>query len=77
MMMDVLSTVFDPRVLLYLIVGVAGGICIGALPGLTATMGVALILPLTFGLEASQGMLLLLGTYCGANYGGSISAILL
>ena len=77
MMMEVLATVFNPRILIYVIVGVASGICIGALPGLTATMGVALILPLTFGMEASQGMLLLLGTYVGAIYGGSISAILL
>ena len=35
-------------VLFYMIAGVAAGICIGALPGLTATMGVALLLPLTF-----------------------------
>jgi putative tricarboxylic transport membrane protein len=53
------------------------GICIGALPGLTATMGVALLLPMTFGMEAAQGILMLLGIYVGAIYGGSISAILL
>ena len=65
------------KVFLYMVVGVAGGICIGALPGLTATMGVALLLPLTFGMDAAQGILMLLGIYCGAIYGGSISAILL
>ena len=57
--------------------GVAAGICIGALPGLTATMGVALLLPLTFGMDATSGILMLLGIYVGAIYGGSISAILL
>ena len=65
------------KVFLYMVIGVAGGICIGALPGLTATMGVALLLPLTFGMDAAQGILMLLGIYCGAIYGGSISAILL
>lgn len=53
------------------------GISIGALPGLTATMGVALMLPLTFGMDAMPGILLLIGVYVGAIYGGSISAILL
>lgn len=74
---QVLTAVFDPMVLLYILMGVAGGICIGALPGLTATMGVALLLPLTFGMDAQTGILLLLGIYIGAIYGGSISAILL
>ncbi len=58
-------------------VGVALGMAIGALPGLTATMGVALLLPLTFSMGADAGLLLLLGIYIGAIYGGSISAILL
>jgi putative tricarboxylic transport membrane protein len=60
-----------------MLIGTAAGICIGALPGLTATMGVALLLPLTFGMDATQGILMLCGIYCGAIYGGSISAILL
>lgn len=72
-----LGNVFSPAVLINMIVGTAAGICIGALPGLTATMGVALLLPLTFGLETTQGILMLLGVYCGAIYGGSISAVLL
>lgn len=63
--------------ILLIIGGVAGGISIGALPGLTATMGVAILLPLTFGMEPIAGMLLLIGIYCGAVYGGSISAILI
>ena len=69
--------VLNPVTLLYITLGVAGGIIIGSLPGLTATMGVTLLLPLTFGMEASNGILLLLGIYIGAIYGGSISAILL
>lgn len=77
MFLQVLASVFNLQILIYIGVGVVTGICIGALPGLTATMGVALVLPLTFGMGAAPGMLLLLGVYVGAIYGGSISAILL
>lgn len=77
MVLQILASVFNLSVLLFIIVGVFTGICIGALPGLTATMGVALVLPLTFGMDAIPGILLLIGVYVGAIYGGSISAILL
>ncbi len=53
------------------------GIVIGALPGLTATMGVALMTTLTLGMEPSTALLILICTYVGAIYGGSRSAILL
>lgn len=77
MLLEVLNNVFTIQVFLFIIMGVFTGICIGSLPGLTATMGVALVLPLTFGMEATPGILLLIGVYVGAIYGGSISAILL
>lgn len=78
MLVEVLTSVFNIQIFLFIILGgVFTGICIGALPGLTATMGVALVLPLTFGLEAVPGILLLIGVYVGAIYGGSISGILL
>lgn len=53
------------------------GIVIGMLPGLTATMGVALMTTLTYKLEGSQAILILICMYVGAIYGGSRSAILL
>jgi putative tricarboxylic transport membrane protein len=53
------------------------GIVIGALPGLTATMGVALMTTLTFTMGADQAILVLVCVYVGAIYGGSRSAILL
>ncbi|WP_027131543.1 tripartite tricarboxylate transporter permease [Fusobacterium necrophorum] len=62
---------------LNLALGITGGIIIGALPGLTATMGVAILLPFTFGMEPVTGLIMLVGIYIGAIYGGSISAILL
>lgn len=77
MLVEIFTTSLTPVVFLYMLIGVVAGICIGALPGLTATMGVALLLPMTFGMEAAQGILMLLGIYVGAIYGGSISAVLL
>jgi putative tricarboxylic transport membrane protein len=53
------------------------GIVIGALPGLTATMGVALLTTLTFSMGPNVAMLVLVCVYVGAIYGGSRSAILL
>lgn len=76
-MVEAFRLVFEPSVLLFIVLGVASGICIGCLPGLTTTMGVALVLPLTFGMDATHSILLLIGVYVGAVYGGSISAILL
>lgn len=72
-----LSTALLIGNLFYLVLGVTGGIVIGALPGLTATMGVAILLPFTFGMDAVTGLIMLVGIYIGAIYGGSISAILL
>ena len=58
------------------LLGVALGIVFGALPGLTAVMGVALLIPLTFGFSPVIAFSSLLGMYCGAIYAGSITAIL-
>ncbi|MGI9294205.1 MAG: tripartite tricarboxylate transporter permease [Pseudomonadales bacterium] len=55
--------------------GLAGGIVIGALPGLTATMAVAVLAPFTFFMDPVVGIPFLLGIYKGAIYGGSIPAI--
>ncbi len=67
---------FDPAVWLFLFFGVAAGMVIGAVPGLSATMGVALLVPFTFGQELMPALGLLLGVYCGAIFGGTIPAIL-
>lgn len=66
-----------PAAILANFLGVALGIVFGALPGLTATMGVALLIPLTFGLDPVVGFSALLGVYVGAVYAGSITAILI
>lgn len=77
MIMDILGSVFTIASLLAMVLGLFAGIIIGALPGLGATMGVALLLPITFSMDVTAAMMLLVGCYCGAIYGGSISAILI
>lgn len=72
-----LLTACHPMVLLLMIAGVAVGIIFGSIPGLSAAMAVALFLPMTFGLDASTGMCLLVALYIGAISGGLIAAILL
>ncbi len=71
-----LLAVFQWEVLLFLVTGVILGAIFGALPGLTATMGIAVLTPLTFWVSTEQGLAMLLGIYCGAIPGGGIPAIL-
>ncbi|MFH1758931.1 MAG: tripartite tricarboxylate transporter permease [Pseudomonadota bacterium] len=71
------AQVFSLQTFPFLFLGVAGGIIVGALPGLTASVGIILLLPLTYQLDPSTAMVMLCGMFCGAIYGGSISAILI
>lgn len=64
-------------VLFSAIAGIVAGIIIGAIPGLGPTMAIALLIPVTFTMEPIPAMILLLGIYQGAIFGGSISAVLL
>jgi putative tricarboxylic transport membrane protein len=66
-----------PTSLFYVFAATLVGLIIGALPGLTATMGLALMTTLTLKMNSSQALLVLICTYVGAIYGGSRSAILL
>lgn len=72
-----LAQVFTPSVLLLMAFGTALGIMLGAIPGLTPTMSVAVLVPFTFVMDPATGLLLLGAVYGGSVYGGSISAILL
>ena len=71
------ATVFTPMGILLMFVGVAVGIVFGALPGLSATMAIALFLPVTYAMGSSDAMTLLMALFIGAISGGLISAILL
>ena len=72
-----LANTFTSSSLIWINIGLFVGVIFGSLPGLTATMGVALFLPVTFSMEPIPAMMLLLGIYCGGIYGGSITAILI
>jgi putative tricarboxylic transport membrane protein len=72
-----LELFFQLNVFVAIASGTILGIIMGALPGLTGAMGIAILLPLTYGMPPVMGFGMLLGTYCGAISGGSISATLL
>ena len=72
-----LGNIFEPQSLLILLGGTVLGLVIGALPGLSSTMGVALAIPLTFGMDPKLGLMFMGAIYCSSVYGGSITAILL
>lgn len=77
MIIDAFFALFDIWVLLAMVAGIAIGIVIGAIPGLGPSTAIALLIPVTFSMQPIPALLLLLGVYQGAIFGGSISAILL
>jgi putative tricarboxylic transport membrane protein len=70
------SALEAPRVLV-MIGGVTWGIIGGAMPGISGAVAMALALPFTFALDAATALVMLAGVWAGANYGGSIPAILM
>ncbi|MEP3332219.1 tripartite tricarboxylate transporter permease [Sedimentitalea sp.] len=76
-MVDAFFLLFEWQNLLFLFIGTALGIVVGAIPGLTASMLIALTLPLTFHMDPVSAVTLLIGEYVGGISGGLITAILL
>jgi putative tricarboxylic transport membrane protein len=77
--MDVLGFLgeaLSARNLMFALLGVIGGTVIGALPGLSATMAIAVMVPFTFALDPASGLIMLGAIYTGAIYGGAFAAIL-
>lgn len=72
-----MGDVFTPFNFLLLLIGTIGGLILGATPGLSPTMAVALLIPFTFQLEAAAGLILLGAAYTSTVAGGAVSAILL
>ena len=66
---------FDPTLLIALIGGTFLGVVVGAVPGLTATLAIALLLPVTFQLAPATAIVMMTGIFTGGIYGGSIAAI--
>ena len=71
------ATALDGYGILIMAAGVAWGIIGGAIPGISGAVAMALALPFTFALDASTALVMLAGVWAGANYGGSIPAILM
>jgi putative tricarboxylic transport membrane protein len=71
------ATALTPANLLYAFIGVLLGTAIGVLPGIGPAMTVALLLPITYGLDATSALIMFAGIYYGGMYGGSTTSILL
>jgi putative tricarboxylic transport membrane protein len=71
------SVALSPAVLLYAFVGCVIGTLVGVLPGVGPLAGISLLLPATFGMDATRAMVMLAGIYYGAMYGGSTTSILM
>ncbi|MGY1632806.1 tripartite tricarboxylate transporter permease [Geodermatophilus sp. SYSU D01186] len=71
------SVVLEPTNLLYCLIGVVIGMLIGVLPGLGPAATIAILLPLTFGIEPVTAIIMLAGIFYGAQYGGTITSVLL
>lgn len=76
-MFQSLSYLLDPIIIMYIFLGVCIGIIGGALPGISAVMTVAMLVPLTFTMDSFVSMAFLIGAFFGSMYGGAITAILL
>jgi putative tricarboxylic transport membrane protein len=71
------SVALTPSVLLYAFVGCLIGTVVGVLPGIGPLAGISLLLPASFGLSATNAIVMLAGIYYGAMYGGSTTSILM
>jgi putative tricarboxylic transport membrane protein len=71
------STAFTPTNLFYALAGCLIGTMVGVLPGVGPLAGISILLPTTFGLNATSAIILLAGIYYGAMYGGSTTSILM
>ena len=72
-----LAILGSPQAVMLVLIAVALGIILGAVPGISTTMAIAVLLPITFGMEMEMAILFLLGVFIASVYGGSISAILI
>ena len=71
------SVAFRPDVLWYAFLGCLVGTLVGILPGIGPLAGISILLPATFGLDATKAIVMLAGIYYGSQYGGSTTSILM
>ena len=72
-----ITEALQPLTFMFTFIGVALGLVISAIPGLTTTMAIVLLLPFTFYMSASPSLGLMVGVFIGGMAGGAVSAILL
>lgn len=72
-----LVTVFQPMSVFSIFLGALLGVAVGVMPGLSSVMGMSIMLPLALQMKGHNGIMMLLGIFCGAIYGGSVTACLL
>ncbi len=75
--LEALWTLLSPKGITLIAASTITGTLIGAAPGLTSTMAIGLLIPITFTMGKSTAFMVMCGIYCGAMYGGSITAILM
>ncbi|MET8907361.1 tripartite tricarboxylate transporter permease [Micromonospora sp. NPDC004551] len=75
--LDGFGVVLEPANLLYCLIGVVIGMLVGVLPGLGPAATIAILLPVTFGIEPVTAIIMLAGIFYGAQYGGTITSVLL
>lgn len=71
------SVFFETPALIYLLMGYSVGFFFGAVPGLTATLAISLLLPLTFGMAPINALVTCVGIFVGGIYGGSVTGTLI
>jgi putative tricarboxylic transport membrane protein len=74
-LVNAFALILSVKYFLIILAGVCTGIVVGALPGLSPSIGVALLVPFTYGMEPLTALILLTTVYLASNYGGSITAI--
>ena len=74
---DAFAAVFEPTTFVMMLVGCIGGILVGAIPGITGSTGIILLLPLVYTLDMLPALVVMSGMFCGIMYGGAIPAVLI
>lgn len=75
--LDGFAVVLEPVNLLYCLVGVLIGMLVGVLPGLGPAATIAILLPITLGIEPVTAIIMVAGIFYGAQYGGTVTSVLL
>lgn len=77
MILAALAGVFEPLTFAMMLVGCIGGIIVGAIPGISGSTGIILLLPLIYKLDMLPTLVVMAGMFCGTMYGGAIPAVLI